>query len=77
MNFARVRLSLGGGLGDRPISVWRRLFENQCANSNLTLNGLARPTGILATPHGSSGSTVLLGSSLAGHEPRAEVSLWY
>ena len=42
---ARVRLSLGGGLGDRPVSVWRRLFQNQCANSNLTLKGLARPTG--------------------------------
>ena len=37
LNSARVRLSLGGGLGDQPVSVWRRSFENQCANSNLTL----------------------------------------
>ena len=44
VNPARVRSRLGGGLGDRPVCGWGPLFENPCANRNLTLKGVARPT---------------------------------
>ena len=43
---ARVRLRLGGGLGDRPVCGWGPLFENPCANRKLTLKGLAPRTGL-------------------------------